>query len=96
VCLGVPGRVVDVAQHEGIRMGRVDFGGISRSVCLEHVDVVPGDWVLVHVGFALTRLEEAEATELLRMLRELGEVLDEGSADEADDTAGADEARGGT
>lgn len=55
-------------------MGRVDFGGVTRSVCLEHVDVVPGDWVLVHVGFALTRLAEEEAADLLRLLRELAEA----------------------
>lgn len=52
-------------------MGRVDFGGVSRSVCLEHVDVTPGDWVLVHVGFALTRLSPDEAAQLLRLLDEL-------------------------
>ncbi len=58
----------------GLRMGRVDFGGVTRSVCLEHVDVTPGDWVLVHVGFALTRLAEEEAADLLRLLRELADA----------------------
>ena len=64
-------------------MGRVDFGGVSRSVCLEHVDVAPGDWVLVHVGFALTRLEEREALDLLRILRELGEAVDDAAPPES-------------
>lgn len=49
-------------------MGRVDFGGVSRSVCLEHVEVAPGDWVLVHVGFALARLDPDHAAELIRLL----------------------------
>ena len=49
-------------------MGRVDFGGVTRSVCLEHVDVAPGDWVLVHVGFALARLSPDHAAELIQLL----------------------------
>jgi hydrogenase expression/formation protein HypC len=76
MCLGVPGRVVDVSEMDGIRMGRVDFGGIARLVCLEHVEAEPGDYVLVHVGFALTKLAKDEAHELLKMLEELGELSD--------------------
>jgi hydrogenase expression/formation protein HypC len=83
VCLGVPGRVVDVHEDGGLRMGRVDFGGVARSVCLEHVDVVPGDWVLVHVGFALTRLAPEEAADLLRLLRELAEAEEPPAEEEA-------------
>ncbi len=71
MCLGVPGRVVDVRDVDGIKMGKVDFGGASRVVCLEHVDVAPGDFVLVHVGFALTKLAPDEAEELLRMIKEI-------------------------
>lgn len=85
MCLGVPGRVVDVAEVDGIKMGRVDFGGASRVVCLEHVDVEPGDYVLVHVGFALTKLSPREADELLEMLRQLtgeGELTEAGAPEE--------------
>jgi hydrogenase expression/formation protein HypC len=77
MCLGVPGKVVDVAEEQGVLMGRVDFGGVARKVCLAHVpDVVPGEYVLVHVGFALSKLDEAEAQRVLELLTELS-MLDE-------------------
>lgn len=79
VCLSVPGRVVDVEEADGLRMGRVDFGGVARRVCLEHVDVVPGDWVLVHVGFALTKITNDDANEILAMLAQ-GLAEEEGPA----------------
>lgn len=72
MCLGVPGRIVEV--HEGglMRMGRVDFGGITREVCLAYVpEAQVGDWVIVHVGFAISRLEEEEALETLQLLGEV-------------------------
>jgi hydrogenase expression/formation protein HypC len=72
MCLGVPGKVVDTVEEDGIVMGRVEFGGVIRKVCLAHVpDVRPGEYVLVHVGFALTKLDEAEAARVLAMLAEL-------------------------
>ena len=75
MCLGVPGKIVSVDDDDGIRMGKVDFGGVARRVCLEHVaDAVPGDYVLVHVGFALSRLDEAEAHKVFELLRELGQL----------------------
>ena len=75
MCLGVPGKVTSVGDVDGVRMGKVDFGGVARSVCLEHVpDVVPGDYVLVHVGFALSRLDEAEAQRVFDLLTELGQL----------------------
>ncbi len=81
MCLGVPGLIVSREQEEDLLMGRVDFGGVSRKVCLEHVpDAMPGDYVLVHVGFALSRIDAAEAHkifELLRELDQLGELEDE-------------------
>ncbi|HYP97583.1 MAG TPA: HypC/HybG/HupF family hydrogenase formation chaperone [Polyangiaceae bacterium] len=80
MCLGVPGRVLSREPEDGLLMGRVDFGGVSRKVCLEHVqDVAPGDYVLVHVGFALSRIDPQEAHkifELLRELDQLGELLE--------------------
>lgn len=82
MCLAIPGRVVDVAREGELLFGKVDFGGVARRVCLEHVpDVASGDYVLVHVGFALARLDEAEAERVLQLLRDLGESLaDEESA----------------
>jgi hydrogenase expression/formation protein HypC len=84
MCLGVPGKVVDVAEEQGVLMGRVDFGGVARKVCLAHVaDVVPGDYVLVHVGFALTKLDEVEARRTLELLAELGQLEDAMSGEQA-------------
>ena len=77
MCLGVPGRIVDTFIEHDVRMGKVDFGGIAKQVCLEHVpEAGPGDYVLVHVGFALTRLDEAEANRVLELLDAL-KLLDE-------------------
>lgn len=72
MCLGVPGRLVS-AEGEGIeRSGVVDFGGTEQSVSLAYVpDANPGDWVIVHVGFALSRLDEEEAQETRALLDEL-------------------------
>jgi hydrogenase expression/formation protein HypC len=75
MCLGVPGRVIEVGDEAGVRMGRVDFGGVARTVCLAHVpDVEPGEYVLVHVGFALAKLDEDEARRVFEMLAELGQL----------------------
>jgi hydrogenase expression/formation protein HypC len=77
MCLGVPGRIVDTFIEHDVRMGKVDFGGIAKQVCLEHVpEAGPGDYVLVHVGFALTRLDEAEAHRVFELLDAL-KLLDE-------------------
>jgi hydrogenase expression/formation protein HypC len=77
MCLGVPGRVLETFVEHDVLMGKIDFGGITKQVCLEHVrDAGPGDYVLVHVGFALTRLDEAEALRVLALLDEM-KMLDE-------------------
>jgi hydrogenase expression/formation protein HypC len=69
MCLGVPGQVLEVVREVDLLVGRVDFGGVSRRVCLDHVpDVKPGDYVLVHVGFALARMDEAEAQRVFEFL----------------------------
>jgi hydrogenase expression/formation protein HypC len=75
MCLGVPGRVIDVdGDTAGVmRMGRVDFGGIVKVVSLAYVpEVVPGEYVIVHVGFAIARLDEESALETLQTFRDLG------------------------
>ena len=78
MCLAVPGRLVETFVEQGLAMGRVDFGGVLRRVCLEHVrEAAPGDYVLVHVGFALARIDEEEAARTLAMLRELTGIEDE-------------------
>jgi hydrogenase expression/formation protein HypC len=77
MCLGVPGKVLDVRDEHGTRMATVDFGGVRKTVCLAYVpEVVEGDYTIVHAGFAITRLDEASAQETLRLFEELG-LLDE-------------------
>lgn len=77
MCLGVPGRIVEIFEEHGLRMGKVDFGGVSRAVCLEHVaEAGIGEYVIVHVGFALAAIDEQEARRIFAMLEEI-DGLDE-------------------
>jgi hydrogenase expression/formation protein HypC len=77
MCLAVPGRVVDVTRDNDILTGKVDFGGVSRRVCLEHLpDIQPGEYVLVHVGFALARVDAEEARRVWEFLDAMGELSD--------------------
>jgi len=72
MCLGIPGKLVETYREHDVRMGKVDFSGIRKCVCLEHVpEAQPGDYVLVHVGFALSRLDEAEAARVFAFLEEM-------------------------
>ena len=73
MCLGIPGRVEEVWEEDGARMSTVNFGGVRKKVCLASVpEVDVGDYTIVHVGFALTRLDEASALETLELFREAG------------------------
>ncbi|MFW6082415.1 MAG: HypC/HybG/HupF family hydrogenase formation chaperone [Chloroflexota bacterium] len=77
MCLGVPGRITEIWQGDPWRMARVDFGGITREVCLAYVpESQVGDYVIVHAGFAISQMDEAEAQETLDLLVECG-VLEE-------------------
>lgn len=73
MCLGIPGKILDVKTGD-LRTGRVAFGGIVREVCLEYVpEADVGDWVIVHVGFAISRIDEAEAARTIEYLDAMGE-----------------------
>jgi hydrogenase expression/formation protein HypC len=76
MCLGIPGRVMDVYGSEGLQMGTVDFGGVKREVCMAYVsgEVDPGDYVIVHVGFAISKVDEEEARRTFKLLEELSEL----------------------
>jgi hydrogenase expression/formation protein HypC len=77
MCLAVPGRVVGLSEKDGTRMAEVDFGGVRKQVCLQYLpDVGTGDYVIVHVGFAIQRLDERSARESLAEYERLG-VLEE-------------------
>ena len=77
MCLAVPGKIVDVWEEQGTRMATVDFDGIRKEICLAYLpDAEVGDYAIVHVGFAISKVDEASARETLQMFRELG-ILDE-------------------
>ena len=78
MCLGVPGQVTEVREERGTRMATVDFGGVTKDICLAYVpEVDVGDYTIVHAGFAIARLDEESALETLRLMREAGIVGDE-------------------
>jgi hydrogenase expression/formation protein HypC len=81
MCLGIPGEIVEVRDDGGLRVGTVRFAGITRDVCLDYVpQATVGDYVLVHVGFAIATIDSEEAARAYRILEELGQT-DELTAD---------------
>jgi hydrogenase expression/formation protein HypC len=76
MCLGIPGRILDISDDRGLLMGMVDFGGVRREVCLAYVapEVSVGDYVIVHVGFAITRVDESEARRTYEALKEMSQL----------------------
>jgi len=78
MCLGIPGKVLETYEQDGLLMGKVDFGGATRETCLMYVpDIAVGEYVIVHVGFAINKLSEDEAQETLAALREVFSLEDE-------------------
>lgn len=75
MCLGIPGKVVEIYQQDDLPMGKVEFGGILKEVCLAYTpEIQVGDYVIVHVGFAISRLDEAEAEEVFSYLEQIEEA----------------------
>lgn len=76
MCLGIPGQIVEIHDEQGIAMGTVDFGGVRRSVCLAYVahDIAPGDYAVVHVGFAISKVSEEEANRTYALLEEMSQL----------------------
>jgi hydrogenase expression/formation protein HypC len=75
MCLGVPGKIVEIYEQHGLRMAKVDFGGIFREACLDYVpEAKTGDYCIIHVGFAISLLNEAEAMETLTLLKEMSDL----------------------
>jgi hydrogenase expression/formation protein HypC len=78
MCLGIPGKVIDIWEEAGTRMSAVDFGGTTKTVCLAYLpDMQIGEYAIVHAGFAITRLDEASANETLKMFEKLGMIDEE-------------------
>ncbi len=77
MCLAIPGKIVDIHESKGMRMARVDFGGIVREACLQYLpEANPGEYVLVHVGFAISKVDEEEATRTYRYLEEMDQLAE--------------------
>ncbi|NOK80941.1 MAG: HypC/HybG/HupF family hydrogenase formation chaperone [Chloroflexi bacterium AL-W] len=77
MCLGIPGKVIEITDTDGVRMGKVDFDGVIKDVCLAYLpELQLGDYTIIHVGFAITQIDEQSAQETLALFRDLG-ILDE-------------------
>jgi hydrogenase expression/formation protein HypC len=77
MCLGIPGKVIEVHDVAGLRMGKVDFGGVRKEACLAYTpEVELGDYVIVHVGFAISRVDEDEAMKTLEILASMGDMME--------------------
>lgn len=76
MCLGIPGQVLEIYEAKGgLKMGKMKFGGITREACLEYLpEAKIGDYALIHVGFALCKVDEEEAAKMYQLLAEMGEV----------------------
>ena len=78
MCLGIPGRVQEIYEAQGVQMGKVNFGGIVKEVCLAYLpEIAVGDYTIVHVGFAITQVDEASAMETLQMFKEIDALAEE-------------------
>jgi len=78
MCLGVPGKIVEIEENEGLKMAKVDFGGIFREACLDYVpEAKVGDYCVIHVGFAISLLSEKEAMETLDLLKQITDLEEE-------------------
>jgi hydrogenase expression/formation protein HypC len=78
MCLGVPGKIIERYEANGLPMGRIDFGGVVREACLAYVpEAEVGEYTVIHVGFAISRLSEEEAHATLETLREIVEIEEE-------------------
>ena len=85
MCLGIPGRLIEKFEKHGARFGKVDFDGITKDVCLEYLpELELGEYCIVHVGFAISQLDEKEAMESLELMRSLGVLAEELDPKEAE------------
>ena len=82
MCLSIPGKITEIKEDGSLLMGMVDFGGVTREVCLDYVpEVQVGQYVLIHVGFAISVLDEEEAMERLNAIREIADFEEELKSD---------------
>lgn len=82
MCLSVPGKVLEISDEDGFKMGKLDFSGITKRICLQYLpDIQVGEYALVHVGFAIARINEQEAAKTLKLLGELKQMQDDSGKD---------------
>jgi hydrogenase expression/formation protein HypC len=83
MCLGVPGKIIEIDQSVGVKMAKIDFGGVIREACIEAIPGAKiGDYTIIHAGFALNILSEKEALETLSLLQEISDINNELNIDE--------------
>lgn len=86
MCLGIPGKIVETFQRDDLPMAKVEFGGIAKDICLAYTpDAEPGQYVLVHVGFAINQIDETEAQEIFQYIEEIEKAGAEGDDDPAEE-----------
>lgn len=82
MCLGVPGKIIEIYESGGLKMGKIDFSGVLREACLAYTpEARVGDYALVHVGFSLNLIDEQEALETLDLLRQIADQASAGDSD---------------
>ncbi len=78
MCLAIPGKITEIYQKESLRMAKIDFGGIAKEICLAYTpEAEVGDYALIHVGFAISLMDEEEAQETLNLIKEVSEFENE-------------------
>ncbi len=78
MCLAIPGKLTEIYQKDSLLMAKIDFGGISKEICLEYTpEAKVGDYALIHVGFAISLMDEDEAQETLKLLKEIDAIENE-------------------
>ena len=83
MCLGIPGKIIEIEDSFGMKMAKIDFGGVIRSACIEAIpEAKVGDYTIIHAGFALNNLSETEALDTLNLLQEISDLNAELDIDE--------------
>jgi len=78
MCLGIPGKITEIYEKDTLKMGKLDFGGVTKEVCLAYVpEAQVGDYALIHVGFAISLMDEDEAIETLKLIKEVAAFSEE-------------------
>lgn len=85
MCLAIPGKIIEVYEEAGLTMGKVDFGGVVKEACLAYLeDPQVGEYTMIHVGFAISKVDEEEAFRTLELLRQIADIDEELGLDEAE------------